>query len=75
MMNPKDQEKEQDLKPENQAASDPEKDPSAEDGESQETPPETPRPHRKRSGQDSNEGRPWRRISKTLAFWVIFILV
>ena len=63
------------------AAARPEPDPEAKPED--EAPPERPRTHLPRPGEDrarrasqeENGGRPWRRISKTLAFWVFFLLV
>ncbi|MDP6779227.1 MAG: ATP-dependent zinc metalloprotease FtsH, partial [Candidatus Latescibacteria bacterium] len=57
--------------------------PDAETKAGAEAPPEPPRTRLPRPGeerarrpsQDEGNGRPWRRISKTLAFWVFFLLV
>ena len=52
-----------------------EPEPGAEAIPEDEATPERPRTRLPRPGQEEDGGRPWRRISKTLAFWVFFLLV
>ncbi len=82
MTDPKDQEKTHGPIQEAQEHPDPAQDGNAAEPEAEEAPPQEASPQNLTEGEqgrrpapDDGEGRPWRRISKTLAFWVIFILV
>ena len=84
-MSPKNQEqaqppaKEEQAQPhggQNENADDPENTkPEAEEAQKSPHPGWAGEGQRREAASDENEGRSWRRNSKTLAFWIIFILV